>query len=68
MEKEQVTGKIDELKGKAKRGLGKATHNSNLQNKGLADELKGKTKQVYGEIKEAIKDADKEAGTDLSGR
>ena len=27
MEKEQVTGKIDELKGKAKQGIGQATGN-----------------------------------------
>ena len=31
MEKEQVTGKVDEFKGKAKQGIGKSIGNPNLQ-------------------------------------
>ncbi len=65
MEKEQVTGKIDELKGKAKQGIGKATDDPGVQGEGLVDEAKGKIKQAFGDAKEAVKDADRKAGTDV---
>jgi len=66
MEKEQVTGKVDELKGKVKQGIGKATDDPGLQGEGVLDETKGKLKQAYGNVKESIKDSDKAAGTDLN--
>jgi uncharacterized protein YjbJ (UPF0337 family) len=66
MEKEQVTGKVDELKGKVKQGIGKATDDPGLQGEGVLDETKGKLKQAYGNVKEAIKDSDKAAGTDVN--
>ena len=65
MEKEHVTGKVDELKGKAKQGVGKATDDPGLQGEGVMDEAKGKVKQAYGDMKDAIKGADKSAGTDV---
>lgn len=68
MEKEQVTGKVDELKGKAKQGIGKATDNPRLQNEGAVDEVKGNVKQAYGEFKGAIKHADKSAGSDVNDK
>jgi uncharacterized protein YjbJ (UPF0337 family) len=68
MEKEQVTGKLDELKGKAKQGIGNATDDPGLQSEGLADKVKGKTKQAYGDVKEAIKDSDKQAGSDVDDK
>lgn len=66
MEKEQVTGKMDELKGKAKQGVGGATGDHELQGEGLLDEAKGKVKQAYGDVKQAIKDSDKEADSDVN--
>ena len=68
MEKQHVTGKVDELKGKAKQGVGKATNDPNLQTEGVLDEAKGKAKQAYGDLKETIKDSDKAAGSDVHGR
>jgi uncharacterized protein YjbJ (UPF0337 family) len=68
MEKEQVTGKVDEFKGKAKQGIGKSIGNPNLQDDGVVDELKGKAKQAYGDIKDAIKNRDKKAGTAINKR
>ena len=65
MEKEHVTGKVDELKGEAKQGIGKATDDPGLQGEGIVDEAKGKVKQAYGDVKEAIKDADKKAGSEV---
>jgi uncharacterized protein YjbJ (UPF0337 family) len=68
MEKEHVTGKMDELKGKLKQGVGKATNNPNLQGEGVVDEAKGKVKQGYGDVKDAIKRTDKEAGSDVNDK
>jgi uncharacterized protein YjbJ (UPF0337 family) len=68
MEKEQVTGKMDELKGKVKQGIGKATDDPGLQGEGVLDEAKGKLKQAYGNVKDAIKDSDKTAGTDVNNK
>jgi uncharacterized protein YjbJ (UPF0337 family) len=68
MEKEHVTGKVDELKGKAKQGVGAATHDSRLQTEGLVDETKGKVKQAYGDVKQTVRNADKQAGTDVHNK
>ena len=68
MEKEHVTGKVDELKGKAKQGVGRATDNARLEGEGVVDEVKGKAKQAYGDVKETIRHADKKAGTDVHNK
>ncbi len=68
MEKEQVTGKVDELKGKAKQGIGKVTHNPGLHDEGVVDETKGKLKQAYCDVKAAINNSDKEAGSDVHNK
>ena len=68
MEKEQISGKADELKGKMKQGIGKATNNPNLQGEGVVDETKGKVKEAYGDVKNAIKHADKKAGSDVNDK
>jgi uncharacterized protein YjbJ (UPF0337 family) len=63
-----VTGKIDELKGKAKQGIGKATDDPEMQGEGVIDEAKGKVKQAFGDVKDAIKGADKAAGSDINDK
>ncbi len=66
MEKEHVTGKMDELKGKAKQGIGKATDDPGMQGEGMVDEAKGKVKQGFGDLKDAIKGGDKAAGSEVN--
>jgi uncharacterized protein YjbJ (UPF0337 family) len=68
MEKEQVTGKVDEVKGKAKQAAAGVTGNANLHDEGVVDEAKGKVKQVYGNVKDTIKDADRKTGTDINDK
>ncbi len=68
MEKEQVTGKLDEVKGKAKQAVAGVSGNPKLHNEGVAEEDKGKLKQTYGDLKATIKDADRKAGTDLNDK
>jgi uncharacterized protein YjbJ (UPF0337 family) len=68
MEKEQVTGKLDELKGKAKQGIGKVTDDPGMQAEGIIDEAKGKVKLAVGNIKDTVKHADKKAGSDINDK
>jgi uncharacterized protein YjbJ (UPF0337 family) len=68
LEKEQITGKVDELKGKVKQGIGKATDDPGLQAEGVVDEAKGKVKQAYGDVKGAIKRTDKGVGSDVNDK
>ena len=68
MEKEQVAGKIDKLKGKVKQGIGRATDDPALQGEGALDEAKGNIKQTYGNVKDAIKQTDKKAGSDVNDK
>jgi uncharacterized protein YjbJ (UPF0337 family) len=68
MEKEHVTGKVDELKGKVKQGVGNATDDPGLQSEGVMDEAKGKVKQTFADVKDAIKGADRAAGSDINNK
>lgn len=68
MEKEQVTGKLDELKGKAKQAVAGVTGNAETHDEGVIDEGKGKLKQAWGNFKDDIKTADRKAGTDINNK
>lgn len=68
MEKEQVTGKVDEVKGKAKQAAANVTNDPGLHGEGVVDEAKGKVKQAYGDVKDAIKSTDRAAGTDIHNK
>jgi uncharacterized protein YjbJ (UPF0337 family) len=59
MNKEQISGKVDELKGRVKEKVGEATNNPDTQAEGLVDQGKGKIKQTYGDVKEEVKDQQK---------
>ncbi|MDR3735121.1 MAG: CsbD family protein [Acidobacteriaceae bacterium] len=48
-----VEGKFHQIKGKAKRAIGKAIGNKRLANSGAVDQVKGTAKVVWGNIKEA---------------
>ena len=55
MNKEQVSGKVDEVKGRIKKKVGEMTNDPDTQAEGLVDQGKGKVKQVYGDAKEELK-------------
>lgn len=57
MNKEQVTGTIDDLKGKVKEEWGRATNDPATQADGLKDQVKGKVEKGYGDTKDAVNDA-----------
>ena len=54
MNKQQVSGKWDEAKGKMKEGWGKATNSPATRVEGLVDQAKGKVKGFVGDVKEGM--------------
>jgi uncharacterized protein YjbJ (UPF0337 family) len=53
MDKDRVTGKIEQGVGKAKEKLGEAVGNQKLANQGVADQVKGAAKETWGNVKDA---------------
>ena len=53
MNKDQVTGKVEQAAGRVKQGVGEAIGNQKLANQGLADQVKGAAKETWGNVKDA---------------
>jgi uncharacterized protein YjbJ (UPF0337 family) len=57
MDKKNVEGGLDELKGRVKETAGVATNDRELESEGKLDQAKGKVKETLGNIRQGIKDA-----------
>jgi uncharacterized protein YjbJ (UPF0337 family) len=57
MNKDQVKGRVEQAKGNVKEGVGKATGNPDLRDRGTADKAAGKVQSTYGDAKEKVKGA-----------
>ena len=55
MNKDQVKGRIEEVKGKAKVVAGKVVGNQDLEQKGKSEIFFGKVQAGYGDLKSDIK-------------
>ncbi len=56
MDKKNLEGGVDNLKGRVKETVGEATGDRELEGEGKLDQLKGKIKDAAGNIRERIKD------------
>ena len=56
MNKDQVTGRVDQARGKVKEVAGKVVGNDRLEAEGRAEKAKGKLQTVFGDAKEDVKD------------
>jgi len=56
MNKDQVAGLVDSVKGKVKEAIGKAASSEKVEGEGLADQISGKAQSIYGDVKEKLKD------------
>jgi len=54
-DKDKVSNKAQELRGKAKEGIGDATDDRPLERQGKADQAKGNLKQAGEKVKDAFK-------------
>ncbi len=52
---DKIKGAANEAVGKAKQGIGDATHNDKMAAEGAAQELKGKAQGTVGDAKSAVK-------------
>lgn len=55
MDKDRVSGKMDQGIGKAKETIGEAVGNQKLANQGVADQIKGAAKETWGNAKDAAR-------------
>jgi uncharacterized protein YjbJ (UPF0337 family) len=58
MNRDDIKGKGEEIKGEVKEKFGKATGDRSTQAEGMADKAKGKVRQGVGSAKREIRDTD----------
>jgi uncharacterized protein YjbJ (UPF0337 family) len=56
MDKKNLEGGIDHLKGRVKETVGVASGDRNLEGEGKLDQVKGKIKDAAGDLRQGIKD------------
>jgi len=61
MDKDRVKGKLDDAAGRVKRQVGEWTGDTEKQAEGTAQQIKGKAENAWGKMKDAARDAGKEA-------
>lgn len=57
MNKDQVSGRVEEAKGKLKEAAGKVVGSDKLKAEGMVNQAAGKVQKTYGDTKEQVKDA-----------
>ena len=65
MNKDQIKGKTKEVAGEVQEHTGKLVGSAEQQAKGHAREFEGKAQKAVGDVKENIKDVNKEVRKDL---
>jgi uncharacterized protein YjbJ (UPF0337 family) len=56
MDKKNLEGGIDKIKGRVKETAGVATGDRELEGEGKLDDVKGRVKDVAGNVREGVKD------------
>jgi uncharacterized protein YjbJ (UPF0337 family) len=62
MNKDELDGKADALKGRVKQGVGDLTDNDRLRDEGAADEAAGNIKEGFGKARRKVGDAIEDVG------
>jgi uncharacterized protein YjbJ (UPF0337 family) len=63
MNRDEVEGKAQALKGKIKQAAGDLTNNPGLHDEGVADEVAGKTQDAVGRVRRKVGEAIEDVGT-----
>jgi uncharacterized protein YjbJ (UPF0337 family) len=61
MDKDRVKGAVNDTAGRVKRQVGEWTGDTNAQVEGAAQQVKGKAQKAWGNVKDAARDAGKDA-------
>ena len=62
MNRDELEGKAEALKGKVKQATGDLTNNPDLHDEGVADEVAGKTQDTLGRARRKVGEAIKDVG------
>ena len=62
MNKDELDGKADALKGRVKQGAGDLTNNDRLRDEGAAEEAGGEIKEGFGKARRKVGDAIEDVG------
>ena len=65
MNRDELDGKTDQLKGKIKQGVGDLTDNERLHDEGVADEAAGNVQEGYGKAKRKVGEAIEDIGDEI---
>ena len=57
MNKDQVKGRAEQVKGSVKEAAGKVVGNKKLEAEGKGDKAAGKVQATFGDLKQDVKDA-----------
>lgn len=57
MNKDELNGKVDRLKGQVKQAVGDATDDQRLHDEGVADEAAGNVEEGFGKVRRKVGDA-----------
>ena len=62
MNRDELEGKAEALKGKIKQATGDLTNNPDLHDEGVADEAAGKTQDTLGRVRRKVGEAIEDVG------
>jgi uncharacterized protein YjbJ (UPF0337 family) len=62
MNRDELDGKVKQVKGKVKQGIGDLTDDQELKDEGLADEAEGDVQEGFGTVRRKVGDAVKDLG------
>jgi uncharacterized protein YjbJ (UPF0337 family) len=65
MNRDELEGKADQLKGKVKQGVGDLTDNDRLHDEGVADEAAGDVQEGYGKARRKVGEAIEDLGENI---
>jgi uncharacterized protein YjbJ (UPF0337 family) len=57
MNRDEIDGKVDKLKGQVKQGVGNATNDQQLHDEGVADEAAGNVEEGFGKARRKVGEA-----------
>ena len=65
MNRDELEGKAEQLKGKVKQGVGDLTDNDRLHDEGVADEAAGEVQEGYGKARRKVGEAIEDLGENI---
>jgi uncharacterized protein YjbJ (UPF0337 family) len=65
MNRDELEGKIETVKGRVKQATGTLTNNPDLHDEGVADEVAGKTRETVGRVSRKVGEAIRDIGNAL---